>query len=121
MKKTKDGRRQFSQEFKVAAIRRVENGEKQAKVARDLRIGVELLARWRRCVREGGEAALRSIGQRRLASHSQRGREGEAQIATLQRLVGKQQETIDFLEQALRRVEELRRDRKDSGATASSE
>jgi len=35
-------------------------------------------------------------------------------------LVGKQQAAIDFLAQALRRVEELRHGKKDNGATASS-
>jgi hypothetical protein len=42
-------------------------------------------------------------------------------MAELERLIGRQQASIDFLEQALHQVEELRRKKKDSGATASSE
>ena len=121
MKKTKDGRRQFGLELKLAAIRRVEKGETQAKVARDLGIGVDLLGRWRRNFRERGESGLRGIGKHGPRSERQQAQSRETQIAALQRLVGKQQETIDFLEQALRRVEPSRREKKSGGATASSE
>ena len=120
MKITRDGRRQFSREFKIAAVKRVQGGEKPSNVARSLRIKLELLSRWCRQARGGGEAALRNVGrprgrrQRRLA-------QGETRVAELERLVGRQQAAIDFLEQALRRVEELRQEKKKSGATAFSE
>jgi hypothetical protein len=38
----------------------------------------------------------------------------------LERLVGRQQAEIDFLEQALHQVEALRQPKKDNGGTASS-
>jgi len=119
MKKTKDGRRQFSREFKIEAVKRVQDGEKPAAVARNLRIRLELLSRWCRQARTGGEAALRSVGR-------PRGRrrpgitDGETRVAELERLVGRQQAAIDFLEQALRRVEALRQAKRGNGATASS-
>jgi transposase-like protein len=87
MKKTKDGRRLFTRAFKIAAIKRVQRGEKQAAVARDLGIGVELLARWRQRVRDGGRAALSEIGR---AIGRVEGNEGKdaVRIAELEWLVG---------------------------------
>ena len=58
MQKTRDGRRRFSREFKIAAVRRVLEGEPMAAVARDLNIGTELLWRWERRVAEKGEEHL---------------------------------------------------------------
>jgi transposase len=118
MKKTKNGLRRFTREFKLRAIERVQKGEQQAVVARELKIGTELLARWRKQFRLGGEEALGEIGRprkKRLGVGS-----GATRVAELERLVGRQQEAIDFLEQALRQVEELRRTKKNNGATASS-
>ena|SRR5262247_650603 len=118
MKRTKNGLRRFPREFKLGAIERVQKGEPQASVARDLKIGAQLLARWRKQFRLGGEDALGEVGRprkRRLGV----GR-GTTRVAELERLVGRQQEAIDFLEQALRQVEELGRRKKGNGATASS-
>ena len=120
MKKTKNGRRLFSREFKLSAIQRVQNGEQQAVVARELKISVRVLARWRSQVRKGGEAALGEIGRGRWNNRRDTRSPNEAQIAELERLIGRQQAEIDFLEQALRRVEELRRTKKGNGGTASS-
>lgn len=120
MKKTKDGRRQFSREFKIRAVQRVQSGEKPAAVARNLQIQLELLSRWCRQARAGGEAALRSVGRPR-GRRRPRFSDGETRVAELERLVGRQQAAIDFLEQALRRVEVLRQGKKDNGGTASSE
>ena len=119
MKKTKDGRRLFSREFRIGAIQRVQNGEKQAAVARDLKIPVRVLARWRSRFRKGGEAALGEIGRGRGSEKTAKSPQ-EAQIAELERLIGRQQAEIDFLGQALRQVEELRRTKKGNGGTASS-
>ena len=116
--KTK-GSRQHSREFKLAAIRRVEAGEMQSKVAYELKINPAQLAYWRQRVRTGGEEALRLVGRPKGVG-TQFPRSGETRVAELERLVGRQQAEIDFLEQALRRVEELRREKNDPGATASS-
>ena len=122
MKKTRDGRRHFSREFKVAAARRVMEGESRTRVARELNIGVELLWRWQKRVAERGEDHLYGIGQRAGEGKSPAS-EADAQrkrIADLERMVGQQQLSIRFLGKALRRVEELRQQKNDDGVTASS-
>jgi transposase len=119
MRESKQARR-FSREFKLAAIQRVQKGEMQAAVSRDLQIAAPQLAKWRQQLRLGGEATLREPG--RPAGKGKVGNPGrETRTGQLERLVGQQQAAIDFLEQALHRVEELRRKKKDDGATASSE
>jgi transposase-like protein len=122
MTRTKDGRRRFSRQFKIAAVRRVVAGESVSAVARDLDIRVEVLWRWKKRVIEKGEDQLRGIGQRISAVRSA---ESEAEskrqrIADLERLVGQQELEIRFLEGALRRVEELRQEKNENGVTASS-
>jgi transposase-like protein len=122
MKKTRDGRRHFSRQFKVAAVRRVMAGESRTRVARELDIGEELLWRWQKRVAEKGEEHLRGIGER---ASGERSAETEAaaqqkRIADLELLVGQQQLEIRFLGKALRRVEELRQEKNDDGAAASS-
>jgi transposase len=119
MKKTKDGRRRFSRSFKIAAVKRVQRGERQAAVARDLGIAIPLLARWRERVRIGGESALKEIGRPMEAMQRTGGRD-ELRVAEMERLVGRQQAAIDFLKRALRRVEELRQAKRGAGAKASS-
>ena len=121
MKKTRDGRRRFSREFKIAAVRRVSEGESLAAVARDLQMRTELLWRWKKRIVEKGEEHLYGIGQRG-ATGDRPSEQGGAQrrIAELERLVGRQQMEIRFLDKALRRVEELRRDKNVGGGAASS-
>jgi transposase-like protein len=121
MKKTKDGRRYFSREFKVAAVRRVMGGESMTWVARELDIRVELLWHWKKRVAEKGEKHLLGIGERKSDGLGRRSEtEARQRIADLERLVGQQQLEIRFLGKALRRVEELRQERNDDGAAASS-
>ena len=122
MKKTRDGRRHFSRQFKVAAVRRVMEGESRTRVARELNIGAELLWRWQKRVAERGEDHLYGIGQR-VARERSPVTEANAQrkrIADLERMVGQQLLEIRFLGKALRRVEELRQEKNDDGAAASS-
>jgi transposase-like protein len=120
MKKTRDGRRRFSREFKIAAVGRVLDGEQMAAVARDLNIGTELLWRWEKRVTEKGEDHLYDIGQREPGQPISREPGHLRRIAELERLVGRQQLENRFLDKALRRVEELRRQKNDDGAAASS-
>jgi len=121
MRKTRDGRRRFSRAFKVAAVRRVTEGETLAAVARDLDIGTELLCRWRKRIAERGEEHLYDIGQRsepgKKATEEAR---QQRRIAELERLVGRQQLEIRFLDKALRRVEERRQRKNADGGAASS-
>lgn len=120
MKKTRDGRRRFSRGFKIGAVRRVMDGEPAAAVARELNIGPELLSRWKKRVAEKGEEYLYDIGQRDPEKEVTREASHQRRIAELERLVGRQQLEIRFLDKALRQVEERRRQKNDDGAAASS-
>jgi transposase-like protein len=71
MKRTRDGRRRFTRDFKIAAVRRVLEGEDLGSVARDLEIGFELLWRWKKRVVEEGEEHLYDVAlPRDLATFS---------------------------------------------------
>jgi transposase len=120
MRKTRDGRRRFPREFKIAAVKRVAEGEPLAAVARDLNIGIELLWRWKKRVAEKGEDHLYDIGERSRRGGISREASQQRRIAELERLVGRQQLEIRFLDRALGRVEELRQGKNDDGAAAST-
>ena len=110
MKKTKDGRRRFSREFKIAAVRRVIEGEELTAVARDLELGRELLWQWKKRVEEKGEEALYDVGRRK--GEPQRSADSieaaqQRRIVELERLVGRQQLEIDFLGKALALVNKV--------------
>ena len=92
-------RRQFSQEFKLAAIRRLEQGVSIAEVARALEVNPNVLHRWRREFRQGPGNVFPGNGKRRWS---------EGQIAELQRKIGQQTIEIDFLRGCLQRIEEQR-------------
>jgi transposase len=125
MKKTRDGRSRFSREFKIAAVRRVMEGERIGAVARDLGIGYRVLWGWRKRVVEKGEEYLHELGR---PKQGQRARPGEPpdggsqqrRMAELERLAGRQQMEIRFLAKALRQVEERRQQKKNAGGVASS-
>lgn len=120
MKKTRDGRRRFSREFKIAAVRRVTEGEPLGAVARDLNVGIELLWRWKKRVEEKGEEHLYGIGEHSEGAEKAAEQTSQRRIAELERLVGRQQLEIRFLDKALRRVEEQRQRKNDGGGAASS-
>jgi len=92
-------RRQFSKEFKLAAVRRLEEGVSIAEVARGLEVNPNVLHRWRREFRQGPGNAFPGKGQRRWA---------EGRIAELERKIGQQTLEIDFLQGCLQRIEEQR-------------
>lgn len=120
MKKGKSPRR-FSREFKIAAVRRVQKGEDPGRVARELQIRTDLLWQWRKRVEELGEDQLYGVGRPKGRGPTTPGDEGQKRrIAELERLVGRQQVEIRFLDRALRRVEELRQERNDDGEAAST-
>jgi len=120
MKKTANGKRQFSRKFKIAAVRRVVEGEELGKVARDLDLDYETLWRWKKRVVEKGEDHLYEIGRRKGQPQPTGNESKERRIAELEKLVGRQQMEIRFLDRALRQVEELRQEKNDDGAAASS-
>jgi len=125
MKKTRDGRRRFSRGFKIAAVRRVMEGEQVGVVARDLGIASAVLWRWKKRVVEKGEEHLYELGR---PKQWQKARPAEPpdeagqqrRMAELERLVGRQQMEIRFLAKALRQVEERRQQKKNAGGVASS-
>jgi transposase-like protein len=93
-------RRKYTQEFKLAAVRRLEMGASIAEVARACEVNPNVLHRWRREFREGVERAFPGLGKKRAE---------ESQVAELERKIGQQTVEIDFLRRVLQQVEEARR------------
>jgi transposase len=92
-------RRQFSKEFKMAAMQRLEQGVSIGEVARALEVNPNVLHRWRREFRHGPGNAFAGNGKARWS---------EGRIADLERKVGQQTLEIDFLKGCLQRIEEQR-------------
>jgi transposase len=92
-------RRQFPKEFKLAAVRRLEQGVSIAEVARGLEVNPNVLHRWRREFRQGPGNAFPGKGQRRWA---------EGRLAELERKIGQQTLEVHFLQGCLQRIEEQR-------------
>ena len=92
-------RRQFTKEFKLAAVRRLEQGVSMAEAARALEVDPNVLHRWRREFRQAPGNAFPGNGRQRWS---------EGQIADLERKVGQQVLEIDFLKGCLQRIEEQR-------------
>lgn len=92
-------RRQFTKEFKLAAIQRLETGASLAEVARAFEVNPNVLHRWRREFRQGPGNVFPGLGKRRWE---------EGQVAQLERKIGQQALEIDFLKGCLQRIEEQR-------------
>ena len=92
-------RRQFTKEFKLAAVRRLEEGVSLGEVARALEVNPNVLHRWRREFRQGPGNVFPGNGQRRWS---------EGRMAELERKIGQQALEIDFLKGCLQRIEEQR-------------
>ncbi len=92
-------RRQFTKEFKVAAVRRLEQGVSMIEVARGLEVSPSVLQRWRKEFREGPGNAFSGHGKQRWP---------EGKVADLERKIGQQTLEIDFLKGCLQRIEEQR-------------
>jgi transposase-like protein len=93
-------RRQFTKEFKEAAVRRLELGASLAEVARACEVNPNVLHRWKRELSGYGVKAFPGNGKPRA---------DESHVAELERKVGRQALEIDFLRRCLQRVEEQRR------------
>ena len=114
-------RRQFTKEFKIEAVRRMQGGESASALARELEVKRGKLYDWCAAFERYGEQAFPGPGRRPGgAPRVEIGHESKAQIATLERKIGRQAVEIDFLEQALRRVKDLRRPSIVSGGSGSS-
>ena len=93
-------RRQYTKEFKEAAVGRLGLGASLAEVARACEVNPNVLHRWRRELRDFGAKAFAGNGKRRTE---------ESQLAELERKVGRQAMEIDFLRRCLQHVEEQRK------------
>jgi transposase len=92
-------RRKFTKEFKLAAVRRLEQGVSVAEVARAMEVNPNVLHRWRRQFREAPGNAFPGNGKQRWS---------EGRVAELERKIGQQALEIDFLKGCLQRIEEER-------------
>ena len=92
-------RRLFTKEFKLAAVRRLEQGVSIGEAARALEVSPNVLHRWRREFRQGPGNAFPGKGKERWS---------EGRIAELERKIGQQALEIDFLKGCLQRIEEQR-------------
>jgi transposase len=93
-------RRQFTKEFKLAAIQRLEMGASVAEVARAFEVHPSLLHRWRQEFRQGPGNAFPGLGKQRWE---------EGRVSQLERKIGQQAREIDFLKGCLQRIDEQRK------------
>jgi transposase-like protein len=105
-------RRQFTREFKLAAVRRLEAGVSLAEVARGLEVNPNVLRRWRREFRQAPGNAFPGNGQPRWS---------EGRVAELERKIGQQAVEGDFLKGCLQRIEEQRMLQASTGNPQSTE
>ena len=92
-------RRQFTREFKLAVLQRLETGASVAEVARAFEVNPNVLHRWRRELRDGPGNSFPGLGKRCWE---------EGHVAHLERKIGQQALEIDFLKGCLQRIEEQR-------------
>jgi transposase len=93
-------RRQYTKEFKLAALQRLEMGASVAEVARAFEVHPSLLHRWRQELRQGSGNVFPGLGNRRWE---------EGRVAQLERKIGQQALEIDFLKGCLQRIDEQRK------------
>ena len=92
-------RRRFTREFKITAVRRLQQGESVVVLARALEVNPGLLHRWREEFRHEPGKAFPGSG---------RGGAEPDRVAQLERKIGQQALEIDFLKGCLQRIEEQR-------------
>ena len=81
----------YSREFKLEAVRLVQQGKTAAAVGRDLGIAPELLRRWKRDVEAGGDRAFPGHGRPKPENE---------ELVALRREVKRLREDRDFLKKA---------------------
>jgi transposase-like protein len=120
--------RTFTAEFRIEVAGRICNGESVSALSGELSIKRSVLYRWRDAFLKDGAVGLRKAvgrppgegGQKQLLPSATPLEQAQQRIAELERKVGQQELENDFLRRAFKRVEELRRKKSDSGATAST-
>ena len=117
--------RTFSWQFKEEVAKRMLNGESPTLLKRELGIVLSKLYRWRDQYRQGGTGLWPNAKERLQGAvpvaitPAEPKVKVENRVAELERTIGKQQLAIDFLQQALRKVEGGREQTKSSGETGS--
>ena len=122
------GRKQnWTVEFKLRAIARMDGACSVSALAAELGVGPERLYEWRRRHEVGGADALRRMGRPRLRQVLAEKPESrphpavpEQRVAELERTIGQQQLDLDFFRAALRRVVARRRMNGGPGGTTST-
>lgn len=104
-------RRIFTREFKLSAVRRLEQGASVAEVARVFEIKPSVLHRWRQEFRQDPGSAFPGCGERRFPADGR---------AELERKIGQQALEIDFLKGCLQRIEEQRLLQASTGSARST-
>ena len=92
-------RRAFTEEFKLAAVRRLQAGAPTSELSEELAVSPNMLYRWAREFREASGDAFPGNGKRHRS---------EDQLADLERKIGQQALEIDYLKRCLQRVEDIR-------------
>jgi len=103
--------RQYTREFKLAAVRRLESGVSLGVLARELEVSPNLLHRWRSQYREAPETAFPGKGNPHRP---------ESGVAELERKIGQQAVEIDFLKACLQRIERQRMLQASTGSPRST-
>lgn len=120
--------RVFTAEFRIKVAQQIYIGTSVSALSQELSIKRSVLYRWRDAYRKDGEAGLRRPpgrppghpGQRQLLPSVSPLDRAQQRIAELERKIGQQELENDFLKRAFRHVEELRRKRRENGATVST-
>src|SRR5271156_3669165 len=92
-------RRTFTEEFKLAAVHRLQAGIPIRELSGELEVSRNMLYRWARELRSAPGDAFAGNGQ----THWPEGR-----VADLERKIGQQALEIDYLKRCLQRVEDKR-------------
>ena len=113
-------RRLFSREFKLMAVRQLEDAGNVSALADELGVRREQLYKWSKAYAAKGAEGLVSPGRPRPTAQAAEALDVQARMAALERKVGEQALLIDFFRGALRRIEGSRQARSEPGVTASS-
>jgi transposase len=100
--------RRFSKEFKVAAVRQLEQGRSAAEVARGCEVDPSMLYRWHKAWQKDPENAF----------SAERQTSGQSREAELERTIGRLTLENDFLKRALLKLEIQRAQRSGTGGKA---
>ena len=92
-------RRTFTEEFKLAAVRRLHTGIPIRELSGELEVSRNMLYRWAREFRKAPGEAFPGNGQPYRP---------EGRVADLERKIGQQALEIDYLKMCLQRVEDAR-------------